>query len=93
MGQKYVHLWGWGFMETWSDMRRYHYIDTYPGETAQVYKGLILPPLAAENNGKVIYRIRPRYNSEYVWNMAALKVIGADLLDYHTKEIWIAKPE
>lgn len=91
MGQKYVHLWGWGFIETWIDLRRYHYTDTYSGEAAQVFKGLTLPPLAAEGNGKVIYRIRPRYNSEYVWNMAALTSIGADKLDYHTTEIWIAK--
>lgn len=93
MGQKYVHLWGWGFMESWTDLRRYHYTDIYASETAQIFKGFTLPPLAAEGNGKPIYRIRPRYNSEYVWNMEALKVIGADKLDYHTNEIWIVKPE
>ena len=25
-------------------------------------------------------RIRPRYNSEYVWNFSSLKTIGGDLL-------------
>jgi hypothetical protein len=67
-----VHLFGWGFPESWTDMKRYHYTDTYGSETAQVFAGFVLPPLAAENNGKVIYRMRPRYNSEYVWNSAEL---------------------
>ncbi|MEJ7913971.1 MAG: SusD/RagB family nutrient-binding outer membrane lipoprotein, partial [Chitinophagaceae bacterium] len=27
MLQKYIALWGWGFIETWVDMRKYHYTD------------------------------------------------------------------
>ena len=27
MLQKYIALWGWGYFETWVDMRRYHYTD------------------------------------------------------------------
>jgi hypothetical protein len=93
MSQKFVHQWAWAVIEQWTDLRRYHYTDVYGTETTQVYPGLTLPPLAAESNGKPIYRVRPRYNSEYVWNMDALKQIGADQLDYHTKVIWIAIPE
>ncbi|MFN8241178.1 MAG: SusD/RagB family nutrient-binding outer membrane lipoprotein [Bacteroidales bacterium] len=93
MGQKYVHMWAWGAMEIWTDMRRYHYTDTYGTETKQVFAGLLIPPLAAESNGKPVYRVRPRYNSEYVWNMEALKKIGADKLDYHTNPLWITIPE
>lgn len=93
MGQKYIHLWAWAPYETWTDMRRYHYTDTYPGDPTQVFAGYTLPALASENNGKLIYRIRPRYNSEYVWNSAALKVIGGLDLDYHTKPIWISIAE
>jgi hypothetical protein len=31
------------------------------------------PPtnLYVDNAGKLVYRIRPRYNSEYVWNVPA----------------------
>jgi len=93
MCQKYIHQWAWAPYETWTDVRRFHYTDTYPGETTQVFAGFTLPALASENNGKAIYRVRPRYNSEYVWNSAALKVIGGLELDYHTKPIWITIPE
>jgi hypothetical protein len=90
MTQKYIHLFGWGFEESWTDLRRYHYTDKYGTETAQVFAGFTVPaPLAAENGGKVIYRMRPRYNSEYVWNSAELDKIGGLALDYHTKPIWI----
>jgi hypothetical protein len=93
MCQKYIHLWAWAPYETWTDIRRYHYTDTYPGESTQVFAGLTLPALASENNGNVIYRIRPRYNSEYVWNSASLAKIGGLKLDYHTLPIWITLPE
>ncbi|MFA5819862.1 MAG: SusD/RagB family nutrient-binding outer membrane lipoprotein [Bacteroidales bacterium] len=93
MCQKYIHLYAWGFQECWTDIRRYHYTDTYAAEATQVFAGFTLPTLAAENNGKVIYRMRPRYNSEYVWNSAELDKVGGLALDYHTKIIWIAQPE
>lgn len=91
MLQKYIATWGWGMLETWSDMRRYHYdIDA----TDPVYKGFELPdPLYITNEGKPAYRARPRYNSEYMWNKAALEVIGAYEDDYHTYETWFSKPE
>lgn len=91
--QKYIHMWAWAPYETWTDMRRFHYTDTYSGEPTQVYAGFTIPALASENNGKLIYRVRPRYNSEYVWNSAALQVIGGLELDYHTKPIWFSIAE
>lgn len=91
--QKYVHMWSWGTLETWSDMRRFHYTDTYNGETTQVFAGYVLPAFPEENNGKPVYRVRPRYNSDYVWNAEALEKIGALETDYHTKEIWFSIPE
>ncbi|WP_299390555.1 SusD/RagB family nutrient-binding outer membrane lipoprotein [uncultured Gelidibacter sp.] len=91
MLQKYIATWGWGFFETWSDMRRYHYdIEA----TDPVYKGFELPdPLYITNNGNPAYRARPRYNSEYMWNKDALEVLGAYEEDYHTYETWFSKPE
>lgn len=91
MLQKYIATWGWGFFETWSDMRRYHYdIDA----SNPVYKGFELPdPLYITNNGNPAYRARPRYNSEYMWNKDALEVLGAYEEDYHTYETWFSKPE
>ena len=41
---------------------------------------------------KIVWRIRPRYNSEYVWNQAGLAPIGGLDADYHTKELWITQP-
>jgi hypothetical protein len=93
MTQKYIAQWGWGHNELFMDMRRYHWTDVDPATGAQVYPGFAPPTtLYGDNNGKVAQRMRPRYNSEYVWNFAALKVIGGDQLDYHTKPIWITQP-
>lgn len=93
MTQKYIAQWGWGHNELWMDMRRYHYTDIDPASGKQVYPGFTLPTTYYVDNGsKVVQRIRPRYNSEYVWNMPSLKVIGGDALDYHTKPLWITQP-
>ena len=93
MLQKFIALWGWGFFETWVDMRRYHYLDSYDVPGQQVYLGLSLPAtIAPENIGKVVYRVRPRFNSEYVWNIEELRRIGALNSDYHTYETWMTKP-
>jgi hypothetical protein len=93
MTQKYIAQWAWGHNELWMDMRRYHYTDIDPATNAQIYPGFAAPTnLYPDNNGKIAQRIRPRYNSEYVWNLNALKVIGGDQLDYHTKPIWITQP-
>ncbi len=93
MSQKYIAQWGWGHNELWMDMRRYHYTDVDPLSGRQVYPGFSPPTnLYVDNAGKVVQRIRPRYNSEYVWNLASLKVIGGDKPDYHTVPLWIIQP-
>lgn len=92
MIQKYIALWGWGFGETWVDMRRYHYTDLDGATSLPVYKGFITPAFAATNFGKFAQRIRPRYNSEYVWNLTELQRIGAAAVDYHTKDMWFSQP-
>ena len=91
MLQKYIATWGWGFLDTWSDMRRYHYDLDQP---IQVYKGFELPEeLYITNEGKPAYRARPRYNSEYMWNKEALEKMGGFNEDYHTYETWFSKSE
>jgi hypothetical protein len=95
MCQKFIALWGFGFVEVWNDLRKYHYTDNDPKTGQQVFTGFTLPlpsQMYVDNNGKPAYRVRPRYNSEYVWNMNALKKIGADQPDYHTLECWFSQP-
>ena len=85
--QKYISLFGFGDLEAWTDMRKYHY------DTVNIYKTMAFPTsLFADNGGKLPYRVRPRFNSEYVWNFGALQAIGADKVDYHTVEMWYSKP-
>ncbi|MCX6316224.1 MAG: SusD/RagB family nutrient-binding outer membrane lipoprotein [Bacteroidetes bacterium] len=93
MLQKYIALYIHGILETWVDMRRYHYTDLDENTGQQVYRDFQLPAtLFANNNGKAVYRVRPRYNSEYVWNLNELNRIGAGALDYHTKRCWFSEP-
>ncbi len=93
MVQKYIALAFWGHNELWMDMRRYHYTDLDPKTGAQVYPGFAPPTtIYADNGGKLVQRIRPRYNSEYVWNKAGLEPIGGNLADYQTKPLWITLP-
>jgi hypothetical protein len=93
MLQKYISLWAFGGLETWVDMRRYHY------DTTVYSRYTILPDptystgtLFSDNNGKLAYRVRPRYNSEYVWNLDALIPLEGDKPYYHTLETWFSKP-
>lgn len=93
MLQKYIALFGYGAIETWVDMRRYHYTDLESG--VQVYRDFSPPSgsdLWPDNNGKLVYRVRYRFNSEYVWNLLELQRLGADAIDWHTKETWFSKP-
>ena len=94
MSQKYIAQWAWGHNELWMDMRRYHYTDLDPATGQQVYPGFTLPTttLFGDNGGLPAQRIRPRFNSEYVWNIPALKAIGGLETNYHTKPLWITQP-
>lgn len=89
MCQKYFALWGWGHVESWVDLRRYNYdeINIYPSFTR-----LDVIRLFFENGGKLAERIRPRYNSEYLWNIDALTAVGGFIPDYHTKKVWFTQP-
>ena len=75
--------------------------DTDP---TKVYKGFYLRPAQVENRrtrydikneGSPCYRIRPRYNSEYMWNVPSLEklkpIIGTSE-QYHTSIPWFAYP-
>jgi hypothetical protein len=91
MSQKYIAQWGWGHNEIWMDMRRYHYTDQESG--IEVFRGFQIPTnLYGDNGGNPVERVRPRYNSEYVWNQAGLQAIGGLAADYHTKPLWITLP-
>jgi hypothetical protein len=93
MSQKYIAQWAWGHNELWLDMRRYHYTDVDPVSGIEIFRGFTPPTnLYGDNGGKLVQRIRPRYNSEYVWNAAGLDAIGGLAADYHTKPLWITLP-
>ncbi len=93
MSQKFIAQWAWGHDELWMDMRRFHYTDIDPVSGTQVFRGFAPPSnLDPNNSGKLVQRIRPRFNSEYVWNRASLDVIGGLATDYHTKPLWITLP-
>jgi len=93
MSQKVIAQWAWGHNELWMDMRRYHYTDLDAVSGTQVFRGFAPPSnLDGSNGGKLVQRIRPRFNSEYVWNSASLDAIGALATDYHTKPLWITQP-
>ncbi len=88
MGQKYIAQWGWAGQEQWSDLRKYHY-DT---NVFRQFKPLEASEFFDLTPGKYAYRIRPRYNSEYLWNRAELERLGAYAADYTTKETWFSLP-
>ena len=93
MSQKYIAQWAWGHNELWMDMRRFHYTDVDPVSGVEVFRGFAIPSnLYPDNGGKPVYRIRPRFNSEYVWNRAGLDVVGGLAVDYHTVPPWIIQP-
>lgn len=124
MMQKWVALYPWGALESWVDMRKYHYDVKYTGEypkngngwdlssvnqkwdtdETKVYKGLYLAPAQvqhrkgtynAKNSGSPCYRIRPRYNSEYMWNKPSLETlvpISGTADNYHCSIPWFAYP-
>jgi len=93
MQQKFISMWGWGWVETWVDLRKYHYRDIDPLTGRQVYSAMVVPAtsiLFVDNQGQYAYRVRPRYNSEYVWNIYLPP--AANQANYHTLETWFSKP-
>jgi hypothetical protein len=70
----------------------------------KVYKGFYLMPAPVDgyrrnydiyNDGSPCYRIRPRYNSEYMWNVPSLQKIQpipGDAVNYHCSIPWFAYP-
>ncbi len=72
-------------------------------DETRIYKSFFLPPtdiitrrwkFADWNYGAPCYRLRPRYNSEYMWNLNSLKKlepISGDADNYHTSIVWFAK--
>lgn len=73
-------------------------------DATKVYKGFYLAPAQVEecrgkynikNEGSPCYRVRPRYNSEYMWNKRALeglKPISGLADNYHCSMPWFAYP-
>jgi len=95
MLQKYIALYAWGVQQTWTDMRKFHYTDPDPSTGGQVYANFTPPTgnnLISTNNNKWVYRCRPRYNSEYLYDVPELTRIGAfQNLDYTTNEMWFSQ--
>ncbi len=93
MLQKYIALWGHGYVETWCDLRKFNY---NAGDAAgnNPYLGVFVFPTSffPDNGGKPAQRYRPRFNSEYLWNLDALKKVGGDKVDYHTYPMWFTQP-
>lgn len=73
-------------------------------DPSKVYEGLYLGPAQVEgrkgsydvkNEGSPSYRLRPRYNSEYMWNLNSLetlKPIPGTADNYQTSIPWFAYP-
>lgn len=86
---------------SWNETAVYHKSDS---DVDRVFKGYYLPPadvqnrrakFATANLGSPCYRIRPRYNSEYMWNLPSLKKITpipGDADNYHTSMVWFCIP-
>ncbi len=87
-----------GFTVTYVDQK-------WDSDPTKVYKGLYMQPAQVQNRktkygndnlgGSPCYRVRPRYNSEYMWNkpsLNALKPIRGTAKNYHTSMPWFAYP-
>jgi hypothetical protein len=93
MLQKYIGDWAWNLIESWADMRRFHYFDVDEATLFPVYRNYSIPVIASINQGlRPAYRYRPTNFSEFDWNLEELRILGALNLDYHTYEMWFSKP-
>lgn len=81
MGQKYIVQWGYGALEQWSDIRKYNY-------DPLVFRQFVQLQASQLEYQKYSYRVRPRYNSEFIWNSAELEKWGGLEPDYVTKPVW-----
>ena len=73
-------------------------------DASKVYKGLYMAPAQfqgrrgsynVDNQGSPCYRLRPRYNSEYMWNKPSLEVlkpIAGTADNYQCSIPWFAYP-
>lgn len=86
----------------WETTVLYQKWDSNP---TKVFKGYYLAPANVQlrkgtygtntNNGSPCFRVRPRYNSEYMWNVPSLekiKPISGTSPYYHTSIPWFAYP-
>lgn len=88
---------GNGWSETMIDQK-------WDTDESKVYKGFYLAPAQVQNRkgqyntrnqGSPCYRVRPRYNSEYMWNapsLDALRPISGRADNYHCSIPWFAYP-
>jgi hypothetical protein len=97
MLQKFVALYGSGYMETWRDLRKYKYDtkvyigwDIVDGQQTDIKSKLSDNNMTPSGVRDYAYRVRPRFNSDYVWNIETVKKYGGDKVNYHTKPIWFA---
>jgi len=86
---------------SWTTTNTFHKADT---DESRVYKGFYLPSANVTNRrsafqstnlGSPSYRVRPRYNSEYMWNvtaLGALKPISGLDANYNTSMVWFCLP-
>lgn len=81
MGQKYVALWPWAAIETWSDLRKHHY-------NFAIFKHF--HPIANLMYDDYAYRLRPRYQSEFTWNRVEVDRWGGLESNYGVKKVWFA---
>lgn len=81
MGQKYIVQWGWGGLEQWCDLRKYHYDPVIFRQYIQLSGNQL-------DYKAYCYRVRPRYASEYVWNSEELEKWGGLEPEYVTKPTW-----
>jgi len=93
MLQKFIALYGHGALETWVDLRRYHYA-TDQENGLPVYRNFEVPAstdLWPTNNFNLVQRCFPRGASE-LYNLEEFNKIGGNRPDYHTIEQWFSKP-
>lgn len=89
---------GNGWSETTVDQK-------WDTDETKVYKGFYLAPAQVQgrkgqyntrNQGSPCYRVRPRYNSEYMWNVPSLRTlqpISGTADNYHCSIPWFAYPD